>query len=216
MNELELFANIEDKDALERFIADYNPGHDETQMRYFIVGAGVTDYGKYKQAIAELYSHRSSLQNYYIEQKRTKATIDVLIAEKDELGQCVTPLNIAKMKVKDVDIEEKELALLSLDKNIARSMNEFNMMFAVAKEYEQKIHGCSLVELEKEYHIERLSKLLAMNTIFNGNNLSGVMETVTNLPEDMQNVLIKQLHSMQLTSRKNERLLHITAETLDE
>ena len=50
VNLLSSMQEIQNYNELQEFLQDYNPGHDDTQMEYFIVGNGITDYGKYKQA----------------------------------------------------------------------------------------------------------------------------------------------------------------------
>lgn len=162
------------KEKLESLLDEYHPGHDNTQMTYFIVGQGITDYGKYKQALAETNSHYESLRTNYVAEKK-------LLFE----------------------IEEKQIALDALRKQSKRSLIELNRMFELVLEYEKKIEGKDRTELEKDYHIQRLQKLLAVNTVWRGGNLSGVMDTLTNLPDEMQKPLLEGFHQLLVAEQAN-------------
>jgi len=193
---------IQNYNELQSFLEEYNPGHDETQMEYFIVGNGITDYGKYKQALAEMHTNLSGLQSSYIEKKKLNAQIDILQAEHDELD--FSSLGLAKRNLKNIEIEEKQIALSNLERTIARNSHELAKMYELAKKFKQLIEGKDRKELEKEFHVERLKKLLAMNTLWHGGNLSGVMDVVTTLPEDMQNYLIDCLHEDSIALIQNQ------------
>lgn len=197
MNKLQEFEQ-KNKERLDFLLNDYNPGHDETQMRYFIVGQGVTDYGKYKQAKAEIYSNYGSLQTSYFQLEKLKLEIQILEEEK----QAVTEI---RRRLKDVEIAEKRMTIKSLEKTIDRSLNELNVMFKLANEYYEKIKDRDVQELEAEFHIERLKKMVAMNTIYRGGNLSGVMDATTTLPEEMQQPILETFHSLQVTERRNQQ-----------
>lgn len=62
---------------------------------------------------------------------------------------------------------------------------------SLAEKYEKSIEGKDRKVLEREYHKERLSKLLALNTVWGGGNLSGVMDVITALPEEDQAPLLE-------------------------
>lgn len=195
---------IQNYNELQSFLQEYNPGHDDIQMEYFIVGNGVTDYGKYKQALAEMHTNLTGLQNSYIEQKKLNAKIAILEAECQELED--SSVGRAKRDLKNVQIEEKQILIFNLQKNIARNSHELAKMYELAKEYKKSIEGKDQKELEKEYHVERLKKLLAMNTLWGGGNLSGVMDVITTLPEGLQKSLFECLHENNIALVKNHGL----------
>lgn len=184
---------IQNYNELQEFLLDYNPGHDDTQMEYFIVGNGITDYGKYKQALAEMHTNLTGLQNSYIEQKKLRAKIEILEAEKLELED--NAIGHAKRKLKDIQIEEKNIHLFNLERSIARNSHELAKMYELAKKYKKAIEGKDRRELEQEFHKERLQKLVVMNTLWGGGNLSGVMDVITTLPENQQKDVLREFKS---------------------
>jgi thioredoxin-like negative regulator of GroEL len=184
---------IQNYNELQEFLTDYNPGHDDTQIEYFIVGNGITDYGKYKQALAEMHTNLMGLQNSYIEQKKLVAKCEILQAEIDELED--TPVGRAKKHLKQIQVEEKQIALTNLERTIARNTHELAKMYELAKKYKNEIEGKDKKQLEKEFHTERLKKLFVMNTVWRGGNLSGVMDVVSTLPEKQQNDVLNEFRS---------------------
>jgi hypothetical protein len=196
-------------DELKSFISDYNPGHDDTQIQHFIVGNNHTDYGCYKQAIAETHSNYEALKQSYIAVQKNEAEIKILEAEIEEMETLGDKVSLAKVGLKVVEIREKQLGNETLQKQIARNTNELEKMFALAKVYGKKIEGKDKVVLEKEYHVARLGKLLALNTVFKGGNLSGVMDVVTTLPDDMQKPLLDEYNALLVTDSNNKKLLGV-------
>jgi len=176
---------------INKYRDDYNPGHDDTQIEYFIVWNNHTDYWRYKQAISEVSSHYDALQTSYILQKKNRAEIGILEAEIEELKESGWKINEAKIVLKEAEIEEKELWTLSIDRQIKRNLNELNKTLELAQKYEKLIEWKDRKVLEREYHKERLSKLLALNTVWGGWNLSWVMDVITSLPEEQQNPLLE-------------------------
>lgn len=181
---------------IKKYINEYNPWHDDTQIEYFIVGNNHTDYGRYKQAIAEISSHYDNMQNLYIEQKTKNAEIWILKAEIDSLNKKWWKINKAKIKLKKVEIEKNKLWFVQIKRWIKRAKNELWKNLLLAKRYEELIKWKDRKELEIEYHKERLSKLLALNTVWWWSNLSWVMDVITSLPDNIQNPLLLQLQQL--------------------
>lgn len=202
MNALQKFEEA-NREKLQIFLEEYNPGHDKLQMEYFIVGSGITDYGKYKQALAEIHTHYSSLQTSYIEYKKAEVQIEILEAEKEALLISDNKVDSAKAKLKDIEIEEQQFKLQNIDKRIKRSMYELTTMFELAQHYEKEIEGKDRNQLMVDYHKNRLAKMIEMNVLFQGGNLSGVMDTITMLPEPIVNELLPVLHSAKIQSLSN-------------
>lgn len=202
MNELEKFEQS-NKEILFKFLEQHNPGHDDLQMEHFIVGGGITDYGKFKQAVAETFTNYEALKANYAKLKITLAEIEVLVAEKAEMEKQADPVSKAKVRLLEAQIEEKQLAIGTTEKQIKRNVNELGKMFEMAKFYEKKIEGQDREQLIKDYHFQRLSKLMALNTIYGGPNLNGVMDMVMTLPDDMQKSLVGELNNLLLIQHKN-------------
>ena len=68
-------------------------------------------------------------------------------------------------------------------------------MYELAKKYKKAIEGKDRRELEQEFHKERLQKLVVMNTLWGGGNLSGVMDVITTLPENQQKDVLREFKS---------------------
>ncbi len=201
MNDLQTFEQ-NNKELLQSFLDDYNPGHDYIQMEYFIVGQGITDYGKYRQAIAEINSHYEALKTNYVKQKRLHTERKLLFVEKEELPN-ETPEDELRRELKDIDVEEIDLQLDTINKQIARNLNELETMFVLAKKYVAAIEGKDRTELIKEYQIARLAKQLAVNTVWRGGNLSGVMDTITTLPDELQTPLLNDFSNLLVAEQHN-------------
>ncbi len=175
MNDLQVFEQ-QNKEKLRHFLGEYNPGHDDTQIRHFIVEKnGITDYGKYKQAVAEVFTNYQALQKAFISQKKLGADIESLQAE----------------------IEEKQMEQANLAKAIQRNLNELSKMFQLACEYEEKIASQDRTVLEKEFWEQKLARQFELSTKWQGGNLSGVVETIDALPEAMK-AEVKKLTDQQL------------------
>ena len=173
-------------EQITKYRDQYNPWHDDTQIEYFIVWNNHTDYWRYKQAIAEVNTHYEALQNAYILQKKNNAEIMIFEAEIEELKEKGGKVNEARIKLKEAEIEEKQLGNKSTDKQIQRNTNELLKTMELAEKFEKLIEWKDRKILEREYHKERLSKLLALNTVWGGSNLSGVMDIITALPDEDQ------------------------------
>lgn len=194
--------SIENYNELIKDLEEYNPGHDDVQIEHFIVGSGVTDYGKYKQALAETHAHFIALQELYLQQKKLNAKIKILHAKNSELGE--SNVDKAQKELNDILIEEKYVGIHNLERSIARALHEMSKTYILAKKYKELIAGKDKNELILDYHKSRLAKLLAANTLWRGGNLSGVMETVTTLPEEAQKELLAEYHNLQIALRKDE------------
>jgi len=200
-------SDIINPQLVHKYRSAYNPGHDDTQIEYFIVWNNHTDYGRYKQALAEVSSHYESLQNSYILKKKNNAEIGILFAEIEELKEAWSRVDLARVVLKDAEIEEKNLANNSIDKQIERSINELNKNVELAERYEKLIEGKDRKILEKEYHMERLQKLLVLNTAWGGQNLSGVMDIITALPEEEQKFLLNFAGEMNTIVEQSKKLI---------
>ena len=182
--------NIKNIELIKKYIDDYNPWHDNTQIKYFIIGNNHTDYGRYKQAIAEVSSHYNWLKNAYISQKKNDAEIHILEAEIEELNLLWWNINKAKIELKRVEIEEKELAREETEKQIKRNLNELNKCTELAEFYEWIIIWQDREKLETEYHTARLNKLMYLNTVWWWANLSWVLDIITSLPKETQREIL--------------------------
>lgn len=188
MNEL----SIEQTSTIQRYLSEYNPWHDDTQIEFFVIGNNHTDFGRYRQCLAEISTHYEWLKTSYILRKKKQAEkkiIEAEIAELEDWSQ--TQVQRAKIELKEIEMEEKDLERESIEKQIERHLNEIGKIMVLAEKYEKAIEGKDRKELEREYHKERLSKLLALNTVWGGGNLSGVMDIITSLPEQDQAPLLE-------------------------
>ena len=171
----------------QKYIKEYNAGHDNIQMEYFIVWNNHTDYGRYKQAIAEYNTNYNALLNNFLERKKNNADIKIIEAEIEELHEKEsTKIIQAKIERKQIDIEEKQIANQTLEKQIQRNYNEFMKMLELIKKYETLIEWKDIKELEIEYHTERLKKLFALHSQYWGWNISWVIDVASSLPLEIQ------------------------------
>lgn len=204
-NELQKFEN-DNREKLCAFLDDYNPGHDDIQIRHFIVERnGLTDYGQYKQAIAEIYSNYSALKDSYFLERKANAKIALYEAKKSACE--MNDIGRAQANYYDVLIGQQRMILDGVKKQIARNMNELTKMFALASAFEEKIRGKDRAQLVREYWIANLSKQLAVNTVWKGGNLAGVMDIITTLPEDMQKPLLAEYRRCLTTDLVNQHLI---------
>jgi hypothetical protein len=202
MKQLQQFEE-QNHDKLMQFLEEHNPGHDDIQIKHFIIEKnGITDYGKYKQCLAELYTYYKALKTYYFKFKKNEAKIKVLEARRNELTD--SEVDKAKAGLIDVKIEEKEYSKMGIEKSMQRSLNEMIKHFEMAKEYEKKIEGKDRTKLMIDFWEKNLEKQLEINTIWGGGNLAGAIETIDSLPEDMKGPLYEKAHGLRILSHKNQ------------
>lgn len=180
----------ENSKKLKQFLAEYNPGHDDTQIVHFVIARnGVTTFGMYRQALAEINSHYNSLRESYFLQKKLYKESEILDAEAEELDSQATgspKVNKLQADLKRLESQNKSTSASAIQKSIERSYNELTKLFAMACNFEKKIDRKNLKKLEREFWVEKLAKDVVFNTQYNGGNLSGIVETISSLPEDMQ------------------------------
>jgi hypothetical protein len=136
---------------LREFLQAYNPGHDATQIRHFIVGEQPTAFGRYKQAIAECWNYYTAARQSMFEQRKAEARKRILQAEIDALEAAPTPRDAAEADLKRIEIEELDFALEGHAKALARAINELGQFYGLALENEAQIAGRKHEELEAEY-----------------------------------------------------------------
>lgn len=81
MNEL----STEQTSTIQRYLREYNPGHDDTQIEFFVIGNNYTDFGRYRQCLAEISTHYEGLKTSYILRKKKQAEKKIIEAEIAEL-----------------------------------------------------------------------------------------------------------------------------------
>lgn len=198
--------------VLERAAAlasHHNPGHDETQIRYFIVeGNGVTDYGKWKQAVAEVSTYLGTLKSSMHANRKVLAEMKIIEAEIEELQTKAGKKAAAQVELKELELEEKKLALEANNKQIARAKFELEHFVAIAEEYEKKLEGKDIKALKRDYHVQRLRKMLEL-TVVSGSNSYGLLETITALPQEMAQPILEDMHKLKTL----EVLNHIRYQT---
>jgi hypothetical protein len=76
----------------------FDNGHDQIQMQYFIVGQGLTDYGKWKQACIETRTRYAALKQIGFDTLKLQAEIKILEAEIAEQKQLDSPKSKARAR----------------------------------------------------------------------------------------------------------------------
>lgn len=171
---------------IDKLLEDYNPGHDHVQLQYFVVGQGITDYGKYVQAQAELWSRTREI-------KRLKRALIATQIKLDDLH-----FKDADPRLKALDKEALEDELVDCRKALDRLEHEVAVILPLARQYAKSIEGKDRSKLIEEYQFERLKKQLLINTVFRGGNLSGVIDTILTMPEETQHRFLEEYKKMNI------------------
>jgi len=169
---------------LRRLIQLFDNGHDEFQIKHFIVDAnGVTPYGKFKQCVLEIQTRYFNIKRGLLELKEFRLT-------QQQLRACPPPdetqaaLNHIKIRQLNIDIEQREVALRT-------QLRELNTFVRVAKQLESEIDWDSEVELIEDFWRQRLTHQMTNALLWPNNQVQAVMNFVAHMPEPTRRAFIQ-------------------------
>jgi hypothetical protein len=151
----EAIAKLEGGREFRRLLDAYNPGHTRFQIEHFVIGEQLTDWGKYRQALAELHGYYSSARSAHFEQRKAAARIDILRAEIGEL-EYGSAVDAAQAVLKAIEIEELDFIIEGHAKSLARAVHEASVHYELALAYETALQGVDQGQAELEFWQLRL------------------------------------------------------------
>lgn len=169
MNEISILNNM---------LSDNKGSHSDFQIDNFIATSNITDYGNYKQCLRELNGRQSNLLNLYHEKEKNQI-------KRDKLK------HLANTLTDEFDLRENELELKMLEYNMGsfdvrfnEALNEFNRFFIHCKKLKEKIGELTeerIMQLEREYWIEKLKQSATFDVVTTNRISKGVLEALVKL-----------------------------------
>jgi hypothetical protein len=177
MTDLEKYDQSAD---FKKVLHAFDNGHDDVQLQYFIVGSGLTDYGKWKQACIETRTRYGALKQLGFDRLKLDAEIKILEAERDELSRNPDAVSLAKSELKTVEIAEKKSQIENVDMSATRTIREMEAMYQMALHYGKQCGEQDTFENQAALHVERLKMMAYVRTRFP--EMTGPAETALLLP----------------------------------
>ena len=173
---------------LRDLFEDLQLGQSWFQNSFFVVNKnGVTDYGKYKQALRELYTRYRALRDYAFEIRKLRLQI-----KKKERELSVVKDELEK-EIILVEKRELELKLEETYRTLSQSKKEFIHFFEIAKHFKQlfgKLSEDDKDKLEQEFWMEKFKIMLSIDLSLHGKPSQGLLENLVSLPIEMQNKIL--------------------------
>lgn len=164
--------------SLGTLFADYNPRHSKYQIENFIIGInGRTQYGRYRQALRELYPRYRNIKNKISNILDLELQIEEWQPEQDE--------TTTKFKLKESQKVVLMASLADARAALAQMLTEFKHFYSIATQIKDEIGDISgqVDQLEGEYWVQTFKEKIALELFANGRLSQGVLETILAMPE---------------------------------
>lgn len=180
--------------TLEQILSDHECGHSQFQIDNFITSkGGATTYGKYKQALTELYSRFNSLKVSIcerLEKDLTENAFSIDDDSSDDIERKVAKIQHIKFKLE----QEGDRRAIEGQK---REFNRFYQHACALKKMLEDKHGPLTDEvkktLEHEYWETKLKQTLATQLELTGRPNESLYEAILALPKDMKYRILDEL-----------------------
>jgi hypothetical protein len=173
------------KYKLSDLFIDHRLYHEEIQQDNFIVArAGITDYGKYKQALRELHKRYRGLKQIEIEKKKN----ELKIRRYTILGIVFFFIPMIRIKLAECKMAHEEIKF-----NISETQREFDRFYTLACTYKEKTGELTPEkrnQYENEYWKTYLKRQLAIEYIAYGNPTNVTLELIGSAPTAMKRELL--------------------------
>jgi len=182
--------------TLEQLLSDHQYGHSQFQMDQFITSQnGATTWGKYKQALTELYSRFNALKISICEQmendmNENSFSLAVTDDETSEDERKLARIRHIKFKL------EQDGARRAIEGQ-KREFNRFYQHACALKKVLEDEHGTLTdvvkEKLEYDYWETKMKKTLATQLELNGRPNESLYEAILSLPRDMKYRILDEL-----------------------
>ena len=156
---------------VNELLNDLQHGHSKFQINNFIINmSGLTDYGKYKQCLRELYNRYSNSEvlKYKIKLKKLKKIIFFMN--------------------KNIDLEIKNLEINLKSNN--REIQEFYERAMILKNKLGDLTDKKINEHEKILWIQNIKKNMALDLMASGRVSKGILEIIMACENDIKDYLL--------------------------
>jgi hypothetical protein len=173
-------AKYEQSAEFRAVLKAFDSGHDPIQLEHFVVGSGLTPYGRWRQACLETRQRYEELKRLGFDRAKREAEIDILQAEIDELHMSDSAVDAAKARLKSIEQAEKRSQIENTDHASSRILREIEIVYQLATHYRAQCDGGTPDELS-EYHTERLLTMALAKLAYG--NAEGPAEMAMRLPQ---------------------------------
>ena len=130
-------------------------GMSEIQIERFVLNDidFPTDWGKFKQAKRELWARFEAIVNMMFDYEKTEAEIELLEAQIQKLKRSSDPEDVAKIRIKRVEIEQKKFRLQVIRKMIDEKIREAKVFYRIYEKFKDfdSMDEEKIKELELEF-----------------------------------------------------------------
>lgn len=177
------------KETLESLLRDHQSYHSEFQIDHFILAqAGRTPWGMYRQAVRELATRLSGLQQSYLSRER-------LLLDIEEAGEPKSDGSIESRR-KRLDAIEARANRDRLDRQIREQEREFRRFYAHAVALKQQLGELTQGKrerLEREFWMHQVKCMAALDYITARGLGKATAEILHALPTDMRREAISEV-----------------------
>lgn len=148
-------------EAIRNSFSEIQQPRTDYELQHFVVDQHDTPQQQYAQCVLELQNKFNAVRRTLIHKRRTQIEIDELRSKKD------SPLSVCDAELKQIDLEEQDLALLG-------ALREFQALYRIFKSFDTKFTRKELNDAQGEYWVKRLTRqanhdLLASGRVSVGN-----------------------------------------------
>lgn len=192
----------------QRYVNETADGHDEFQLKNFIMGMnGLTDYGHYRQACREVSARFESMKGTALQYDKVKLNAELNEHKAKRLREASEGDPIErelKAKIYDNYARRNRLEMDTQERMFKRQVREFLFFLEEARKWEKAIEGKDRSQLIEDFWIAKVRRLVTLNTVGGGNALDGAVEMIMAMPEKLHGALFGMLDEMKYRAKVNE------------
>jgi len=186
---------IEKVSKYEELFEDLELAHSSFQIHNFILGEekGITDWGKYKQALRELHKRVRGIKQLVFQIERDKIEIEKIKRKIQKIKEEKPENYDLDIKLEEINLKEKQINLKLGEKSLQETLREAEEFYKAVTILREKFKNLSKKEkenLEKEYWMLKFKRDIE-DSLLSGHKPSlGLIRTIRTLPLPMQKELM--------------------------
>lgn len=178
--------------SIQELIADHRTGQDNFQDDYFVTEKhGITDFGKYKQSLRQLYQKIRGLRQSYFLREKSKIDIDEL---KNDIESGET--NVFESRRKEIDYKDKILGLGELEVSIKNDEREAKRYYQQACYFKEKLGDLTeknRKQMEQDLWIKKMKRVAAIELVTQGRVQNNTYDSILSFPVEIRNDILKSV-----------------------
>lgn len=180
----------------EELFKDLELAHSDFQIHNFVLGEekGITEWGKYKQALRELHKRVRGVKQLLFQMERDKIEIEKIKRKIERLKKGKYQDYDLDVKLEEINLAEKQTNLKIAEKSLQellREAEEFYKVVVVLKEKFKNLSKEDKWRLEKEYWMLKFKRDIEDSLLAGQKPSFGLMRVIKSLPLDMQKELLE-------------------------